>query len=408
MSSSHKSDDYNLSQKSQSGLAGFESFKGEDGHYYFHFNDKTGAVMLFSQGYKKSAERDVGIKSVKKNASIKAHFETLSEGDKHYFVLRAGNKFAIGRSRFFKNKADMEAHKLFLTNYFTSESLEKGVLAEATNPHANTILASSEPLKEAVSSFKNAENEALQHRIKELENQVEQLEKSRMDVSDVEKTEMPRQVFRIEIYKNDTSKRYHGKIIHPLTTDTRAFSGIDSQTIEEFIQDKINLKVEKTVASPMKVAGEMSETKNENAKPNEVSRAVSEERKISAVYSDKAFITAHNPFNGSGAIEQDAPFELSIKPKMGAGENLINGEHYLMKIYVFSFATRDHFILLERALVFDGNAQNKLKTRLHQNALPKGSHRLTLMISEPNQIVDPALKYFEGTTWNGEIIIQVH
>jgi hypothetical protein len=30
------------------------------------------------------------------------------------------------------------------------------------------------------------------------------------------------------------------------------------------------------------------------------------------------------------------------------------------------------------------------------------------MISEPNQIVDPALKYFEGTTWNGEIIIQVH
>jgi uncharacterized protein YegP (UPF0339 family) len=408
MSSSHKSDDYNLSQKSQSGKAGFESFKGEDGRYYFHFNDETGMAMLYSQAYKKSSERDVGIKSVQKNAAIKARFELLQEGEKHYFVLRAGNKFAIGRSRLFKSKTEMEANRQFLTNFFASESIVKGVIAEASNANANTILASSEPLKEAVSSFKNAENEALQRRVKELEQHIEQLEKNKIDVSDVEKTEMPRQVFRIEIYKNDTSKRFHGKIIHPLTTDTRVFSGIDSQTIEEFIHEKINLKIEKMVAPQAKVEGEMSKAQTENVKPNEVSRAATEVRNVPIVHSGKALITALNPFNGSGAIEQDSPFELTIKPKLGTGENLINGEQYLMKIYVFSFATRDHFVLLERFLVFDGNPQNILKTRLHQNALPKGSHRLTIMISEPNLAVDSALKYFEGSTWNGEVIIQVH
>jgi uncharacterized protein YegP (UPF0339 family) len=407
MSSSHKSDDYNLSQKSQSGKAGFESFKGEDGRYYFHFNDESGVAMLFSQAYKKSAERDVGIKSVQKNAPIKARFELLQEGDKHYFVLRAGNKFAIGRSRLFKNKAEMEAKRQFLTKFFASEPLVKGVMAEASNANANTILASSEPLKEAVSSFKNAENEALQRRVKELEQQVEQLEKSKVDVSDIEKTEMPRQVFRIEIYKNDTSKRFHGKIIHPLTTDTRAFSGIDSQTIEQFMQEKINMKIVKTVVPQAKVEGEMSES-NENVKPSEVSRAAPMEKKVRAAHSDKADISAHNPFNGSGSIEQESPFELTLKPHLAAGENLINGTLYLMKIYVFSFATRDHFVLFERTITYIDNGSNTLKTNVHQNALPKGSHRLTVIISEPNLTVDPALKYFEGTTWNGEVIIQVH
>jgi uncharacterized protein YegP (UPF0339 family)/gas vesicle protein len=407
MSSSHKSDDYNLSQKSQSGKAGFESFKGEDGRYYFHFNDESGGAMLFSQAYKKSAERDVGIKSVQKNATIKARFEFLQEGDKHYFVLRAGNKFAIGRSRLFKNKAEMEANRLFLTNFFASESLVKGVMAEASNANANTILASSEPLKEAVSSFKNAENEALQRRIKELEQQVEQLEKSKVDVSDIEKKEMPRQVFRIEIYKNDTSKRFHGKIIHPLTTDTRAFSGIDSQTIEQFMQEKINMKIVKAVVPQAKVEGEMSES-SENVKPSEVSRAIPVEKKVRAAHSDKAVISAHNPFNGSGAIEQQLPFELTLKPQLATGENLMNGTPYLMKIYVFSFATRDHFVLFERTITYIDDGSNILKTNVHQNALPKGSHRLTVIISEPNSTVDPALKYFEGTTWNGEVIIQVH
>jgi uncharacterized protein YegP (UPF0339 family) len=408
MSSSHKSDEYNLSQKSQSGKAGFESFKGEDGRYYFHFNDESGVAMLFSQAYKKPTERDVGIKSVQKNAGIKARFELLQEGDKHYFVLRAGNKFAIGRSRLFKNKAEMEANRLFLTNFFASESLVKGVMAEASNANANTILASSEPLKEAVSSFKNAENEALQRRIKELEQQVEQLEKSKIDVSDIEKTEMPRQVFRIEIYKNDTSKRFHGKIIHPLTTDMRAFSGIDSQTIEQFMQEKINMKIVKAFVPLAKVEGEMSETTGENVTPSEVSRAAPVEKKVKAPHSDKAVISARNPFNGSGAIEQESPFELTLKPQLAAGENLINGTPYLMKIYVFSFATREHFVLFERTITYVDNGSNILRTNVHQNALPKGSHRLTVIISEPNSTVNPALKYFEGTTWNGEVIIQVH
>jgi uncharacterized protein YegP (UPF0339 family) len=411
MSSTHKSDDYNLFQKSQSGNTGFEPFKGEDGRHYFHFNDKTGAALLYSQAYQKSAERDSGIKSVKKNAVIKARYEILSEGDKHYFVLRAGNKFAIGRSRFFKNKADMEAHKLFLSNYFIEESDEKSVLANVSNAPAHTILTSNEPLQEAVSAFKNAENDALQRRIAELEMQIEQFEKSKMDISDIEKTEMPRQVFRIEIYKNDTSKRFHGKIIHPLTTDTRAFSGVDIQTIEQFMHEVINIKIEKTEKTPIvqaSVVGEISSAINETTTPHEVSRVISADKQTQLANSGKSFITARNPFNGSGAIEQNMPFELTIEPMLKEGENLLVGENYWIKIYVFSFATREHFILLERALVYKANGQNILKTNVHQNALPNGSHRLTVMISEPNPSVNPTLKYFEGKTWHGEAIIQMH
>jgi uncharacterized protein YegP (UPF0339 family) len=464
MSSSHQSDDYNLSQKSQSSKAGFESFKGEDGRYYFHFNDQAGTALLFSQAYLKTTERDVGIKSVQKNAVIKARYETINEGDKHYFVLRAGNNFAIGRSRFFKTKAEMEAQKLFLNTFFVSEKDEKEVIAEVAS--MRSVLAN-EPTIEVVATVNNTENEALQSRIKELEKQVYWLEKSKTDVSDVEKTEMPRQIFRIEMYKNDTSKRVHGKIIHPLSTETRIFSGIDSQTIEEFIHEKIDVKTEimssraieimpniatetlpnatieptpdvvleiipnavtealpnaKTKVLPNFVnelvlkpvvttatQGNMSVNKIEQSTPNEVSRAVSvEKHKKGVAQIGKMRIEAHSLAKVNSGILQEAPFELTVHPELKMGEHLRHCEQYLMKVYVFSFATRDHFMLLERCLQFDGNAQNSLKTRVHPNALPKGSHRLTIMVSEPNQHVNPALKFYEGKTWSGEVIIQVH
>jgi uncharacterized protein YegP (UPF0339 family) len=523
MSSSHQSDDYNLSQKSQSSKAGFESFKGEDGRYYFHFNDQTGTALLFSQAYMKTAERDVGIKSVQKNAVIKARYETINEDDKHYFVLRAGNNFAIGRSRFFKTKAEMEVQKQFLNTYFVSEVDGKGVFAEVAHADTRNILANAEPLSEAVSTFRNAENEALQSRIKELEKQVDRLEKSKTDVSDVEKTEMPRQVFRIEMYKNDTSKRVHGKIIHPLSTETRVFSGVDVQTIEEFINEKIDSTTEillnstteilsnstteilsnstteilpnstteilpnstteilpnstteilpnstteilpnlttkilpnstteilpnslaefrmksaaefiansknelvpnvKTELVPnaatelmpnstniSAVQGNISQISVEQDAPNEVSRVVSvEKHKQEVVQIGKMRIEAHSLFDSNSGILQESPFELIVHPELKMGEKLRHCEQYLMKVYVFSFATRDRFMLFERCIQFDGNAQNTLKTRVHQNALPKGSHRLTVMVSEPNQHVNPALRYYEGKTWHGEVIIQVH
>jgi uncharacterized protein YegP (UPF0339 family) len=436
MSSSHQSDDYNLSQKSQSGKAGFESFKGEDGRFYFHFNDQSGTALLFSQAYMKTAERDVGIKSVQKNAVIKARYETINEGDKHYFVLRAGNNFAIGRSRFFKNKTEMEAQKLFLSNYFTEESKEKEVIVVASNEaNTRTILASSESLAEDVSTVKKTDNEALQLRIKDLEKQLERLEKSKTDVSDVEKTEMPRQVFRIEIYKNDKSSRFHGKIIHPLSTETRVFSGIDIQTIEDFINEKIDSKTEVMLNSKTEVVpnaatelvsnvttevvpntiivsaveGNISEIKVENDIPNEVSTAVSvEKQKQEIVHVGKIRIVTHSMANGESTIVQESPFELTVHPELKMDENLKYNVQYLMKVYVFSFATREHFMLFERNILFEGNAKNILKTRVHQNALSKGSHRLTIMISEPNQNVNPALKYYVGKTWNGETIIQVH
>ena len=77
---------------------GFESFKGEDGEYYFTYFE-NGKIALISEGYPTTAARDTGLASVQKNMKIAKRYVYGKGADgKDGFILRAGNHKEIARS----------------------------------------------------------------------------------------------------------------------------------------------------------------------------------------------------------------------------------------------------------------------------------------------------------------------
>ena len=103
-------DDY-LTCKSYYGQPEFNRFKGEDGEYYFSYNDKNGETILRSEGYTTEAARENGINSVIKNAPIEERWirDTAMNGKYHFFALRAGNNQEIARSCYYEDEAAMLA-----------------------------------------------------------------------------------------------------------------------------------------------------------------------------------------------------------------------------------------------------------------------------------------------------------
>lgn len=100
-------DRYHLDRVSTGGKSEFETFKSEKDHlHYFHYNDENGQALLFSQGYKDARSRNAGISSVEKNAG---RVERGLDGNCPYFIIRAGNKLEIARSREFADAAEMDA-----------------------------------------------------------------------------------------------------------------------------------------------------------------------------------------------------------------------------------------------------------------------------------------------------------
>ena len=123
-------DKYNFSVSSTSGMPGFESFQNEETKQcYFHFNNAAGSAILFSQGYQGASGRDNGIRSVIKNAPLEERYSTAEENGKFYFVLKAGNKQEIARSRFYDSEAEMLADKAYLLANSSSYASAFGIEA---------------------------------------------------------------------------------------------------------------------------------------------------------------------------------------------------------------------------------------------------------------------------------------
>ena len=99
-------DNYLASEAYQgTGNDGFHTFE-QNGAFYFGFVHE-GKVVLRSEGYSSASSRDNGIKSVTKNASEEMRWKTLEEGEKHIYILRAGNNQEIARSAEYETKSKM-------------------------------------------------------------------------------------------------------------------------------------------------------------------------------------------------------------------------------------------------------------------------------------------------------------
>ncbi|MEO0897139.1 MAG: DUF1508 domain-containing protein [Bacteroidota bacterium] len=109
VSSGHGKDEYDLTQASTTGKAGFDPFFSDkhDAHF-FHFNEKDGEPMFFSEGYTNDKGRDNGIASVIKNSVMEERFERREENGQHHFRLKAGNHQEIGRSKDYDSAEEME------------------------------------------------------------------------------------------------------------------------------------------------------------------------------------------------------------------------------------------------------------------------------------------------------------
>ncbi len=87
----------------------FEIFKDKRGEFRFRLKASNGEIILASEGYKEKRSCKNGIASVKKNGRASKQFERKSSRNgKSYFVLKAKNHQAIGKSEMYNSVKSME------------------------------------------------------------------------------------------------------------------------------------------------------------------------------------------------------------------------------------------------------------------------------------------------------------
>lgn len=96
-------------------------FKSGDNFFFQMLNDAS-EVILESQAYTSKDDRDKGIESVKVNIKNTDRYKAMTEGGKHFFILRAGNNQEVARSVRYDSNADMKS----AISYVQGESSDEG------------------------------------------------------------------------------------------------------------------------------------------------------------------------------------------------------------------------------------------------------------------------------------------
>ena len=194
-----------------------------------------------------------------------------------------------------------------------------------------------------------------------------------------------RQVFRIEIYKNASSERLHGQIVHPFSKETRTFNGFDMKTMAAFMTEKI--KMDGTVAP------QSAKDLTALPKPTQTFTPVS----------------VLNLSNNSKILQNNQPFALIIHPQPHERNEVQIGQPIVIDVRVFNLDSREKYKLLEKkdSLVFvkDLNKQDD-GIRVEPLVLSTGSYRLSLyvhVLSDDNSLINS-----EIAQWQGGIIVQVY
>jgi uncharacterized protein YegP (UPF0339 family) len=89
--------------------AKFEMMVARNGKFRFNLKSGNGQIVLTSQMYEKRISATNGIKSIKKNCGDDNCFERkVARNGKPFFVLKAKNGQAIGKSQQYSGNASME------------------------------------------------------------------------------------------------------------------------------------------------------------------------------------------------------------------------------------------------------------------------------------------------------------
>ena len=85
---------------------GIETFKGDDGEYYFAYFE-NGKIRLISEGYPTTTARDTGVASVEKNIKLPKRYDYRGpfKNGKYDYRLKAGNGKEIARSIWYGSAA---------------------------------------------------------------------------------------------------------------------------------------------------------------------------------------------------------------------------------------------------------------------------------------------------------------
>ena len=147
---------FNLALASLTGLAGFEMLRAADRRHYFLFNGEDGRPLLFSQGYKTSAGRDQGVRSLIRLGANPARYEAAQENGQHFFAIRAGNRQEIARSGDFGSVEAMTAAMRRLQAGIPAQAAAFGVAAELLETSAGESLMIHVPRAEALEEAAHA------------------------------------------------------------------------------------------------------------------------------------------------------------------------------------------------------------------------------------------------------------
>ncbi len=80
--------------------------KSKDGQDFFVLKAGNGETILQSERYKSRKSSENGIESVRKNSQDEKRFEVRNTKDgREYFVLKAANGQAIGKSQMYKSRS---------------------------------------------------------------------------------------------------------------------------------------------------------------------------------------------------------------------------------------------------------------------------------------------------------------
>ena len=460
MSQIQKKDNYNLAQKSRSGQVGFDTFKGDDGQFYFHFNDTNGLPLLFSEGYKTATKRDNGQQSVINNAAHLHRFHHLKDAKgKPFFVLKAGNSQEIARSRafasddelveqlaFFKDKVTAEtattdkaiptqdatvatktvaetaavdtvnalqdAHKT-ATNTATSKQTVVETTAVDTANAAQKAFVKTSPV---VTTTKTASTQVVGFQAVAKENvSSEKAVEADFTEGSLEATEPLRQSFRIDFYQAAKDKLPQGKITYLLDGETRTFSGFDVLVMSAFVNSKMPmpmvLKTDKPMSKPITKTEAMPEMMVLEATPKQAAstEAASVPMESGSVlttsklgHGNKPNLTVTNKIDQSGAVRENQPFEMRLFPGNDESHHVHAGVPCHAQVYVYDFGTRERLLLLERNVALSKHDRS-VAVRVHPFALPRGSYRLTLIATT---------RHNDGSQtninkWNGSALVQV-